>query len=215
MTTSGSSGRKGLFVYDDAGLGHDRRAVPALQRDRRHAPARPAPALGRHRRRLAGAHEPPRRADARRRAAPRALAARHAAARASSSRRSTASSRTSSTPIRRWPCCWPRSRPPGRLRLSLRAMSTSSELRTPETTARDRGGVRRDAVRPLRDDRGPVGIGVRAPRRPAPLRGRRDRRERRRRRAPGTRRCAGRPAAGHQPRQPRAAAHPPRGAPTR
>ena len=29
MTTSGSSGRKGLFVYDQAGWAGDRRPVPA------------------------------------------------------------------------------------------------------------------------------------------------------------------------------------------
>ena len=32
MTTSGSSGRKGLFVYDQGRLGGDRRPVPARRR---------------------------------------------------------------------------------------------------------------------------------------------------------------------------------------
>ena len=44
MTTSGSSGRKGLFVYDRGGLDDDRGPVPVLQRDGRDAPAHPTAA---------------------------------------------------------------------------------------------------------------------------------------------------------------------------
>ena len=41
MTTSGSSGRKGVFVYDRAGLGERRIDVPAPQRLGRRTPALP------------------------------------------------------------------------------------------------------------------------------------------------------------------------------
>ena len=59
MTTSGSSGRKGLFVYDPARLGGDRGAVPALDDvDRCHARGCPRLRLAIARRRLAHAHEP-------------------------------------------------------------------------------------------------------------------------------------------------------------
>ena len=159
---------------------------------------------------LAGAHEPPRRADPGRRLAPDPLAAGHAAA---------GRARRGAQPLP--------ARCAERLPVDGRAAGRGAARRAAAIVAADdvdqqraaharggrthRGGVRRAAVRPLRDDRRAVGRRMRAPRRPAPLRGGRHRRERRRGRARGARRHAGRAAARDQPRQPRPAAHPPRG----
>ena len=99
----------------------------------------------------------------------------------------------------------------GRLRLSLTAMSTSSELRTPAMTERIAAAFGVAAVRPLRHHRGPVRLRVRAPRRHPPVRRREHRRERRRATAGRSRPAAGRARARHQPPQPRPADHPARG----
>ena len=99
----------------------------------------------------------------------------------------------------------------GRLRAAPAVITTSSELCTPEMADGDRGRVRRAPARPVRLHRGPVGRGVRRGRGPPPVRGPRDRRERRRGRPPGARRRARRARAGHEPLQLRAAADPLRG----
>ena len=110
MTTSGSSGRKGLFVYDRPAW---RALIAQFLRYSSMVGVRPrlprrlrVAALGE---RLRIAHEPARHADRRRRAAPRALAAGHAPADAARRRSSSASSRSSSTPTRPSRSCWPRS----------------------------------------------------------------------------------------------------------
>ena len=136
MTTSGSSGRKGLFVYDRPAWRATDRTVPALQRDGRRPPAAAAPAArGRARRRLRIAHEQARHADRRRRAAPRALAAGHAPADAAGEELN----RFQPQFINAYPSVavlLAEEQLAGRLRIGPEAMSTSSELRTPEMTAR-------------------------------------------------------------------------------
>ena len=157
------------------------------------------------------AHEHAGRGDAARRRPPRARARRHRAGRGAGR---GAQPLPAAVPQRLSvgrACGSPRSRRPGRLRLSLTAMSTSSELRTPAMTERIAAAFGVDAVRPLRDHRGPVRLRVRAPRRHPPVRRRQHRRERRRGRPPGAARHAGRARARHQPPQPRAADHPARG----
>ena len=59
----------------------------------------------------------------------------------------------------------------GRLRIAPAAMLTSSELRTPEMTERIAEAFGIHPVRPLRHHRGPLGLGVRAGRRDPHLRG--------------------------------------------
>ena len=99
----------------------------------------------------------------------------------------------------------------GRLRIAPERMSTSSELRTPEMTARIEEAF---GVRPFdlyAHHRRPVGRRVRAAHGHPPVRGHDDRRERRRGRPPRAPRRARSAAARHQPREPHPAADPPRG----
>ena len=177
-------GAQGTLRLRPRRLDHDRGAVPVLQRDGRHPTALAPSQAGRHRRRLAGAHEPSRSANARRRPAPDPLVAGHAprgGARGGAQR--LRPGRAQRVPVD--------GRTAGR-GAARRAAATVAEDAVDEQRAAHaggrrahRGGLRRPALRPLRDHRRAVGRRVRAPRGAAPVRGGRHRGERRRRRARG------------------------------